>query len=211
MSNSLIATWQSYSAINTSYCVLPDGCRDLIIKINQKERPLWFISPLFNEAQSIMVESNATMIGLRIKPGAEIQEQALLDFAQTRYADEIEDYLDDFVRMDRSVDDALKCLASNISSIKQASTLLGVSARTLQRFILKKTKQSPSYWYQLARVRKAAKHISYSSCLATLAQEYGFSDQSHMTREFQRWFKCTPVTLLNHPDLLAQLSENSYG
>ena len=101
-------------------------------------------------------------------------------------------------------------MASDNESIKQSSAQLGISVRTLQRLIIKKTNRTPGYWLQLARVRKAAKSLNPGINLADLAEEYRFSDQSHMNREFQRWFKLTPAQLLKSPELILQLNDKGY-
>ena len=53
--------------------------------------------------------------------------------------------------------------------------------------VLSRTKRTPSYWLQLARIRKAARSLTANTYLADVAENFGFSDQSHMNREFQRW------------------------
>ena len=98
-----------------------------------------------------------------------------------------------------------------MGSVKQISTQLGVSTRTLQRLVLSKTKRTPGYWLQLARIRKAARSLSQSVCLVDVAENYGFSDQSHMNREFQRWFGLTPVQVLNSPAIIRQLNDKGYA
>ncbi|MCW8825212.1 MAG: helix-turn-helix domain-containing protein [Gammaproteobacteria bacterium] len=213
MSDNLYSVWSFSTKVKSITTVVPDGCRDLIMKMEGKERPQWFVSPLFDQSQSVLVEENSTLVGFRMRPGVEISENELLGFIEhsSTYVDEVQSLLDDFTSIDCSVDEALECLASDINSIKQASLRLGVSSRTLQRLILNKTGRTPGYWFQLARVRKAAMCITRSVCFSEAAEICGFSDQSHMNREFQRWFKTSPSEILKSPDIIDQLNDIGYG
>ena len=213
MSDNVYSVWSASSTVKRITTVLPDGCRDLILKIVGREQPHWFVSPLFDHSQSILVEENSVLLGVRFKPGVVIAEEELLNFIQQNniYADEVQNYVDDFTCVNPSVDEALECLASNVKSIKHASLSLGVSSRTLQRLMLNNTGRTPGYWCQLARVRKAARCIISSVSLSDAADMHGFSDQSHMNREFQRWFKSSPVEMLKSPDIIEQLMDTGYG
>jgi len=213
MSDNLYSVWSSSSQVRSITTVVPDGCRDLIMKMEGKERPYWFVSPLFDHSQPVFVEENSTLVGFRFKPGVEIAEGELLNFIKHKntYTDEVQNSLGDFTSIDCSVDEALECLASDIKSIKQASLRLGVSTKTLQRLILKKTGRTPGYWFQLARVRKAARRLTRSVSFSDAAEMYGFSDQSHMNREFQRWFNASPSEILKSPDIIEQLIDIGYG
>ncbi len=213
MSNNLLAVWHSECDTGFTTTVFPDGCRDLIMKVVGNDRPQWFVSSLFDTSESVPVESHSSLTGFRLKPGVEIKEEALLQYIKSRSLnpDEVPDILDEFVHHNSSIDEALSCLASDVSSIKQASVRLGVSSRTLQRFILHKTGRTPGYWFQLARVRKAAKSLSGLSSLVETAEIFGFSDQPHMNREFQRWLKATPLQILKTPEFIKQLNDKGYG
>lgn len=212
MNNQLLSVWRSSSDASFSTMVLPDGCRDLIFKVVKNRKPEWFVSPLFDHSKSILVEEGSKLVGFRMRPGIEINESKLL--RQLAHKDvasvDVDTLLDDFTHLGVSVTEALECLASDVVSIKEASIHLGVSLRTLQRLILAKTGKPPGYWFQLARVRKAAKELPETDSLCDLAEAYGFSDQSHMTREFQRWFRSTPSTIKNTPELIGQLLESGY-
>lgn len=213
MSSNLISVWNATFDVGMSSIVIPDGCRDLIVKTVANEKPNWFVSPLFDQSEFIQIEDYCTYSGFRLSPGAEIKEDKILSYiaSSNLYADEVKEILDDFVTIDDSVKEALRCLASELGSVKQVSVQLGVSVRTLQRMILNKTKRTPGYWLQLARVRKAAKHLCSEANLIDVADMYGFSDQSHMNREFQRWFRLTPLQLLNSPNVIRQLNNNGYS
>ena len=213
MTSHLISTWQANFSAATSTVVIPDGCRDLIVKTLENEKPNWLVSPLYDRTEHVQIEASCNYIGFRLSPGVEIKERELLAYIETKqlHADDVKDFIGDFISTKSSIDEALRCFASEMGSVKQISTLLGVSTRTLQRLVLSKTQRTPSYWLQLARIRKAARSLSRSACLVDVAENYGFSDQSHMNREFQRWFGLTPVQVLNSPAIIKQLHDKGYA
>lgn len=211
--DNLISTWHSNCETGFAASIIPDGCRDLILKTSKNEPAQWFIPPLFDQAISIYIEDNTRHVGFRFKPGVEIKAAELLNHIKSTspYPDEVQNILDDFTNLDSAIEEALACLASGVKSIKQASTQLGVSSRTLQRLVSNKTAKTPNYWLQLARARKAARDMNPGIPLADLAERHGFADQSHMNREFQRWFKATPTEILKSPWITEQLSDIAYS
>ena len=214
MSDNVLSIWKSRSEKSFSAVILPDGCRDVIFKVVGNQKPLWSISPLFDTATQINVKSNSELIGFRMRPGVAFNEKEL-----TRYLAgkdiahcDMQSVLNDFTYLDCSIAEGLHCLASeNISSIQQAAAILGVSSRSLQRLFANKTGRSPSYWFQLARIRKAGIQLNSLENLSSIADICGFSDQSHMTREFQRWFQTTPQKMLKNSDLIEQLYNKGYA
>ena len=213
MNDSMISIWSANFSGATSTVVIPDGCRDLIVKTLGNEKPNWLVSPLYDRSELIQIEASCTYIGFRLSPGAEIKERELLDYIETKqlHVEDVKGFIGDFISTDSSIEEALTCFSSEMGSVKQISAQLGVSTRTLQRLILSKTKRTPGYWLQLARIRKAARSLSQSVCLVDVAENYSFSDQSHMNREFQRWFGLTPVQVLNSPAIIRQLNDKGYA
>ena len=215
--SSVLSEWQFQSEDSCVANVLPDGCRDLILRVVGKEKPEWFVSPLFDSLEQVAVEGGATLMGFRMRPGVEISEELLFNHleaidVENRYIEDsdirdVSVLLDELAYIDHSVEEALSCMASNVRSVREGANRLGVSMKTLQRLILRKTHRPPSYWFQLARARKAARDMTISSSLADVAEKFGFSDQSHMHREFQRWFRSTPLEISNSPDLIEQLMD----
>lgn len=193
--------------------IIPDGCRDLIMKVSGEAEPQWFVSPLLDHSKAVQIENNSNFLGFRIKPGTYIEEEKLLNTIKREYVDldNVYNVIEDFTCVDFAVEEALSCLASDIDSIKKASLLLGVSTRTLQRFIYKKTERTPSYWFQLARIRRAARALPQSVPLVDMADMYGFSDQAHMSREFKRWFHISPSEIQDYPEIVTQLNDIGYG
>ena len=219
--------WSAHSHSDGSLLILPDGCRDLIIKThqanNQAEPALWFVSPLFEHTQAVQTQANTHSLGFRLKPGMQIEQEKLVKYMPLFKLDneainhdkkaisQLEDILNEVSSIKPCVEEALTSLASDLTNITQVAKQLGMSTRSLQRMLIKETDKSPSYWFQLARARKAAKHLGQTNSMVDTADLYGYSDQSHMCREFQRWFKLSPTQLLNDAMLMAQLDSTGYG
>lgn len=212
MSNNILSLWNSSSKSKIAAIIVPDGCRDLIMKVVDGGRPKWFVSPMFDQTKMISIEANSILSGYRIKPGVYIAEKALLKSIQenNNNVDDISNQLTDYTIRSHSVEEALNCLATDVSSVRQAAKKLGVSSRTLQRLIALETDRSPTYWILLARVRRAARALIESSSLADIAEMHGYADQSHMSREFKRWFDITPSTMRSTPSILRQLCKRGY-
>ncbi len=214
----LTATWSSSPDRNGTYSVLPDGCHDLILKLLPGQAPRWHISPLFDQAESIKLVAHSQSRGFRFRPGTQIDEAGLFAVInQGRlYADEVEALIPEFAYLDSNVEEALACISNRLDSVTQIANELGVSPRTLQRHLLNYTGKSPSYWLRLMRARAAAKasfdtRISNSSTgssgsrLSQIAYQFGYSDQAHMNREFQVWFKESPAKLGLNTDYREQI------
>jgi len=81
----LLDVWQSAANTPTSATVVPDGCRDLIVRKIPGEKPYWFISSLDDHTYEVSIQAGVTMQGLRLKPGTRINEAQLL--ASVQYQD----------------------------------------------------------------------------------------------------------------------------
>lgn len=75
---------------------------------------------------------------------------------------------------------------------------IGITARQLERSFLRDVGLRPKEILRLARFRKALERIRSRTVasLARLAQELGYADQAHLTREFARFAGQAPSALL---------------
>lgn len=192
--------------------IVPDGCRDLIFRHVPGERPEWSIAPLDESVRTVDVEAGTRMTGFRLRPGVRIDADRLLAAVQGRDPDssEIAERIHAFVALPKDVPEVLDALATTRTSIARAASALGVSARTLQRLLLRETDRPPLFWLQLARVRKAAVSVRRGDALAEIAFEHGFSDQAHLTRQLRRWLGITPAKLRDASSLHVALEQSGY-
>lgn len=174
---------------------MPDGCRDVIGCLPDSGAPNWRLSPLYDSAVSVQLKAGEVLLGFRLLPGAVIDERALFQRLANLPPDEdhICEAISENARTDPFVADALEGLSEIGASVAGVAKRMGVSRRMVERRLCSATDRPPTYWLQLARIRRAARQLSLGRSLSDLAIEAGFSDQSHMNREFRRWFGITPT------------------
>ncbi|MGE0812167.1 MAG: helix-turn-helix domain-containing protein [Vicinamibacterales bacterium] len=208
----VLDVWHHAGPDDHGTLVLPDGCRDLIVRQRPGARPAWSVSALFDTAGLVPGAPGARFSGLRFHPAAVIDVDGLLVAARALDDADVRALLpriDDFVTLDLRLADALAGL-SVAASVSQAARRLGVSERTLERHARAGTGRAPAYWKNLARVRRAARALVEADSIAGVAAEHGFADQAHMTRQFRTWFGLPPGRLARRPDLLGQLAAPAY-
>ena len=206
----VLEIWRYAPVQNTSSIVLPDGCSDLIVRTYQHQEAECFVSPLADTAYRVASGIGEHFTGYRFCPGAVINQTRLSSALRTSYfAESMLELLDDCVQIDERIIEALASL-SVAASIAAATRSLGVSERSLERLIRSATGRTPSYWKNLARVRRAAAALSQAVPLAALACDYGFADQAHMSRAFKHWFGISPSAFRASPILLTTVSESGY-
>lgn len=210
--NNLLASWQVSANENGTAVVLPDGCRDLIMKVVGNDKPTWLVSPLYDCAETVAIDASSTLVGFRLRAGVDIAEDKLLSNLRGNDGniDDIPSLLSDTTTINGAVSEALDCLATDVTSIAAVAKELGVSTRTLQRLIVRHTNRTPQYWILLARARRAARAITQSMPLAEIADLYGYADQPHMNRELKRWFNTTPSSIRTTPSSISQLYSAGY-
>ncbi len=211
--DTLLATWHAPPATaERTATVLPDGCRDLIVRIAPGEAPHWFVSSLDDCPRTVPIRAGVTMRGFRLQPGVGIDRPGLLASVRGRRLDgeAVRCRIAHFTHRPAAVAEALDCLASDVGSVARAARLLGVAPRTLQRRLIRDTGRSPGYWLMLARVRKAARAVG-DAPLVELAARYGFADQAHMSRAFRRWLHTTPSALGRDAGRRGLLHAAGYG
>jgi AraC-like DNA-binding protein len=191
------------------HMVFPDGCRDVLI-VRVPDGPARIVLTEFDfRPRAAALTPGTEITGYRLRPGAHVSPQALEavaakpDQAETVLGDECGDRSD--------LDDAIAALTVPGTTVETASRGLGVSIRTMQRHFLSRKLPPPDFWRLLARARRAAGMLSFAAPLAETADECGFSDQAHMTRDLVRWFGLTPARLRRNASLLNVLRQPALG
>ncbi|GHB24179.1 hypothetical protein GCM10007094_10280 [Pseudovibrio japonicus] len=210
----LAQIWQHAGALGTSGPILPDGCRDLIVAEIEGRAPLWQVTDLYDTPHQTGGAVVNRMIGFRLKPGVEVNQPDLIKALGTIGSwDEttICNILSDHTALNPRVSEALGCIAEEQLSIAASAGALGVTLKTLQRLLAQHTNRAPVYWRQLARIRKTSRHIDTAESWADFALDNGFSDQAHMTREFQRWFGVSPIQFAANPGLKQQAQSIAFA
>ncbi|TXD35661.1 helix-turn-helix transcriptional regulator [Lujinxingia vulgaris] len=205
--------WSGLQGLDPSP-VLPDGCRDLILRVPPDAAPILHLSPLDTTAREVQTAPGTHWLGLRLYAGTTARDGRAIDAAQLlecpdsralinkihQHPDEAEALLRELISTHLASPPPvfLDYLAA-LSSTENAATFprqLGVSDRTLRRHITRATGASPSFWRQLSRIRRCARQIARTELpLADIALNCAFSDQAHMQREVRRWFGTTPAQI----------------
>ena len=213
--NPVVDVWSHQHDGGGGYTVLPDGCRDLIYRKIDGERPEWFITQVFAAPLHTLTQrTTGVMAGYRLKAGAVINEKLLLSLVSKLTPDDQQDVaaaICEAIKICPDIEGALALVCETGINLDIHARNAGLSRRSFQRLVTEGTGQSPSFWKQLARVRKAGRLLKGTNSLADHAFETGFSDQAHMTREFARWFGVTPKKFATDPSLLSQLDAPGYG
>lgn len=213
--NKLILNCWTHTTSNSApprVVVYPDGCRDLIVCRPASGPPQWIVTDLDATARTVRMTSESITSGFRVAPGATIDTAGLLRAVRsgTKRVDATADLLAEFCVASRNTTESLQALAK-AGSVRSASAALGVSERTLQRTVKGATGKSPVFWQRLARVRQSACALVDSESHAQTAFERGYSDQSHMTREFVRWFGAPPSRIVVNHTAIRAIKSSGYG
>lgn len=192
-----LAVW-TYAAERTeAVLILPDGCRDLIVRRPGSGKASLSVSPLDHGPRQAAIQQGHHLQGLRLPPGAVIDPHAL--HALWRSDDPLDvlaQNLGGFVSLSADVSEALALIGARTTSADHAARALGVSLRSLQRLLVQ-TGAPFGYWRGLSRARRCTRLMiaQPDQPLADAALSCGYSDQAHMTREMRRWLGVTPAAL----------------
>lgn len=210
--HTVVEAWTHTPEQDALALVLPDGCRDLIVRISADGCPHWLVSELADTAQRVGCQAGETFIGYRFHPAAAIADFALLNAIRGRddldLAD-VEAMIDDHVQIDFRLAEALQQLAAT-GGVAAAGRQLGVSERSLERLVRTRTGRPPGFWKNLARVRRAAGALATPAELVEIAAEQGYADQAHMSREFMKWFGTPPGRFRKCSESLALAAASGY-
>jgi AraC-like DNA-binding protein len=211
----LLQVWRHTCIEAADSFVLPDGCQDLIGVQLPNEKPRWFVAPLSDQIYKVSSPADLRYVGYRFVPGANFDAAQLLKQMDGANLDDnliCQTTIDNFVDIDLRVHDALKALACE-PNINAARQQLGVSERTMQRFIHSSTGRTASYWKCLARWRQVALKLASdrSTPLVQIAVDHGYFDQAHMNLEFRRWVGISPSSFQHSHSLCRLARESGFG
>lgn len=168
-----------FSSLNGSYRVRLIGPRTTPVKMSfQEEEYFWGI--VMNAEVNLAGYSKRTLLNNIIDMPV---SQGTFMLANETVQLPTYDKLDDFIK--ELID----------QSILYSTSITTASYRDKQR----KTKQSTGLTLkqieQADRVERAITIMEQSASLSEVAADAGFSDQAHMTRDFQRFVGCTPAEI----------------
>jgi AraC-like DNA-binding protein len=205
--------WQFDAVQRTSVEVFPDGCRDLIVAQSLHAALHCFVTGVADRVEAPQIEGGQRLIGVRLQPGAQFDAAVLigqLQRARDMDAGKLLEAIGAVVRVDPVVTEALQALAAP-ARLDVVTRGLGASERSLQRLLMSRTGRTPMFWRSLARARRCARALSQRVALADLALASGYTDQSHMTRDMQRWFGASPTQLRRESARFAALGSSGYA
>jgi AraC-like DNA-binding protein len=189
--------------------IFPDGCRDVIIVQAPGQPDEVFLTDLDLQPRQAELRPETEMTGYRLRPGAAVDRKTLDAIAVC--SDMAEEFLGNELAEANELDEIILALTRPLATVEAVSRLAGVAVRTMQRRFREASLPPPDYWRLLGRARMAACLLSSDLPLAEIADNCGFSDQAHMTRDMKRWFGGTPAQLRQDPHVLMLLSQPALG
>lgn len=210
----LLERWSFAATEPSTTVVLPDGCRDLIGRLDSDGRTSWWLTDWVDTAYTVNGVAGQAWVGYRLKPGVHLKEQQLQNQIKRLGDMPLDTDRRNLLAEHASINDnsasALQALATE-SRVSAAARSLGISERTLHRTVLQQTAKPPSYWLQLARARRAARALRTPMPLADLAATYGYADQAHLSRSMRQWFGQSPEKMRQMPHYLDGLDFSGYA
>ena len=211
----ILATWEYVSHNHRAVTVLPDGCRDLIVRRDLATGTQELIvSGLDATRHTMVLPAGQHLAGLRLRPGVTVPaslmhelrraierpscgaEPSLVGQAIATYAE--------------LNDDLMGAIAAG-RTVVGAARLLGVAERTLHRRMRARTGRPPSFWLGLARARRALACLSADMTLSEIAAEIGYADQAHFTRSFGAHFGAPPGSFRGDPVLMRLAAQPGFS
>ena len=80
--------------------------------------------------------------------------------------------------------------------LRRLAKRLGVSERTVKRFIRHSYDRRAAEWLKEQRLNLSLHYLTEFRCVKQAAHEAGFKQQAHYAREFKKVFRLTPTAYL---------------
>ena len=210
----ILATWSFTAQASRPTAIVPDGCRDIIIRMRDHEPSIVFATELDDTTRTVHVRTGDSFFGFRLQPGVGIRPELSSALSRLATCPADAETIREFLIEPPDMAELLAAV-QNARGTLDAAKSLGVSSRTLQRKLTDATGRNPSWWRRLARLRKSAKFIASAEidqiALADLAFQFGYCDQPHMTREFQHWLGVSPHMLRKNGAIADALVSTGFG
>lgn len=211
----ILQRWLYSARTRADATVLPDGCRDLIIRVTPDGRSSLEFCALDDRTRKVHLTAGERLIGLRLRPGANFPASVLrplqMEFTASDDHERMEMRLLDAIHTHVELNEELIAAVPATTSVKEAARQLGVSPRTLHRYLSAKTGRAPSFWFDLARARRALAGLATQADLASIALGSGYADQAHMTRSFRYRFGLTPARFRKNESLMRLAAQPGFS
>jgi len=201
--------WKHNVVSDSNAVVVPDGCRDILIVDDAHSETSIELTDWDDCVRTVRLTKGLRMSGFRLCPGLSVDDNDLIGLEASETG--MINFIEHSAAVNRESIDLVHQLTGYNVSIQSVAKQAGVSTRTLQRQFKKLELPKPEYWRLLSRARLAASALPSRAPLVDIAVAYGYSDQSHMTRDFTRWFGTTPAQLSEDSALLEEVCQLGVG
>ncbi|MDX8350200.1 helix-turn-helix domain-containing protein [Cognatiyoonia sp. IB215446] len=195
--------WTSRPTEIQQFTIMPDGCRDVILRQSTHGHVLRLTS-LDHRPRTITLMPGDEITGYRLRPGLILDPVSLA-------LDDLPEAIRHAQSRDRDLSGAINALGNEGTSVQLVAQTLGVSLRTLQRHLARRGLPPPEFWRLLGRARRAAIALKTNLPLTDIAGDFGYSDQAHMTRALRHWFGRSPLALRRDEALLNSIDQPALG
>lgn len=201
--------WEHEVASDSQAVVLPDGCRDILLVEDACSDPTIKTTTWDDRARTVRLVKGQQLSGFRLCPGLAVNDDDIAGLDADKNS--ISSFIEYLAELNRESIDLVHEVANHQASMQSVARTAGVSTRTLQRRFKKLDLPKPEYWRLLSRARLAANALTHRVPLVDIAFAHGYSDQSHMTRDFTRWFGLSPAQLRQDSTLLDDIGQLGLG
>ena len=199
------------------FVVLPDAKADVLIQIDSRSAELRQLSytgfdlranrvdlPAHSIFLGIQFDASTCLAAQEIMVSDRLESAVIQSAIRSALADEpfASPGLGELAmaRRDDLVQIVIRHLEENPhrDQIALASSLTGVSIRTIERRFVRSTGRTPTDFVRIYRFLQLKRLVGFDGPGATSALQAGYADQAHMCREVKRMSTMTPRELASH-------------